>query len=296
MPGEDGKTNRRDFLRAVSVAATATTAGCSVRFGDFVIEAGEEHEGEQVTASTVDSLTETPTNTPTRGSPTSRTRTSTDSQPPTRTESSNVSLDDLEPRGPTPDLNPTDPDLFPDSQLPDFPDVEETETAATVGDRPATAERAPTATESSTPDQESFKIENLQLHVRKAADAAFNKPNTVELFGEVAVKSSITSVQTVWKLIEEQAIEIEEGDRVPLGATPTHFRVFDGFPERDQVEIMGVMGEADTGLNAPDRLYVPTRLFTIRDIPTDVRRHGPIVDNRRSPGVEVYMGYEISRS
>jgi hypothetical protein len=185
-----------------------------------------------------------------------------------------------EPPTPTPTRSPTStPDIVevePDIDV--MVDVSPTEDGTESG--------------TATPRSRKYKIHDIKLYVAQAADAALNKPNTVELFGYLSVESDLTEEQAAWQLEDHRAIEIAEGERKALAVTPTYFDVSDSPNPSTKVTVAGILGEHDKGANEHDKLGGGKTRLTLNDLPGSFR-YGPFSD---SSDIEVYFEFSISRA
>lgn len=120
-----------------------------------------------------------------------------------------------------------------------------------------------------TPQAERYRVERLYLYVEGAADAAFNGPDTEELYGEINVTATDgqSTVETtaggsrVWDVDENNPREIAEGEGrlLSLDFTPIEF-VFPNPGQLDRseayIEVSADLWEDDRGLNDDDEFVM----------------------------------------
>jgi hypothetical protein len=131
-----------------------------------------------------------------------------------------------------------------------------------------TAQPKPVPVTLVTPAAERYRIERLYLYVEAAADAAFDGPNTEEIYGEIDVSATDgeTTVATtagqgrVWDVDENNPREISAGGGrlLSLDFTPIEFVFPDPTLDRSAayIEVSASFYEADKGLNDDDEFVM----------------------------------------
>lgn len=118
------------------------------------------------------------------------------------------------------------------------------------------------------PEPERYRLENFYLYVESASDAAFDGPNTEELYGEIDVSATDgeAAVETtvghsrIWDVEDDEAREIREntGRTLSLDFSPVEF-VFPNPQQIDRsaayIDIEATFWEADKGLNADEEFF-----------------------------------------